>query len=88
VYPAPNTSFVFGQPGKRLPFPDHSFDLVMSMNVLEHVAGVAAGSLHGMHACDPDLSCLPSTQRRIAWLTVTAADLAQTWTYTCGSQRG
>ena len=39
VYPAPNNSFVFGQPGKRLPFPDYSFDLVMSMNVLEHVAG-------------------------------------------------
>ena len=42
LYPAPSTSFVFGPPGKRLPFPDQTFDLVMSMNVLEHVAGACS----------------------------------------------
>ena len=44
VFPAPNTSFVFGPPGKRLPFPDQTFDVVISMNVLEHVAGACVRS--------------------------------------------
>lgn len=37
-FPAENVSFVFGPPG-RLPFPDCSFDLVTSVNVMEHVRG-------------------------------------------------
>ena len=38
-YLSESISFVYGPGGKRLPFPDHTFDLVMSMNVLEHVEG-------------------------------------------------
>ena len=45
LYPATNVSFVYGPPGKRLPFPDHSFDLAMSMNVLEHVVGAPLHSV-------------------------------------------
>ncbi len=39
-----STAFVFGSPHERLPFPDWTFDNVVSMNILEHVQDMEVSS--------------------------------------------
>lgn len=42
------TAFVFGSPHERLPFPDWTFDTVISMNILEHVQNLKVSSIDSL----------------------------------------
>lgn len=54
-----STAFVFGSPHERLPFPDRTFDNVVSMNILEHVQNMEVSS----NVQIPGISCTCQMRR-------------------------